>query len=87
MVKIIVENFTEEELRNKCSELARKENWDNECEMCKVPEILYKGTCTRTTEAGEAEFSELWKSWSMFRSKMEPNIKEMNRYRIQIVRN
>ena len=27
--------------------------------------------CTRKIEVGEAEFSELWKSWSMFRSKME----------------
>ena len=37
-----------------------------------MPEILHKGACTRKTEVGEAELTELWKSWSMFRSKMEP---------------
>ena len=37
-----------------------------------MPEILHKGVCTRKTEVGEAEFSELWKSLSAFRLKMEP---------------
>ena len=71
MVRLIRENINDEELRKIYKELTRKENWDRKCEMCKMPEILHKGACTRTTEVGETEFAELWKSWSMFRSKME----------------
>ena len=52
-------------------ELNRKENWDSKCEMCKMPEILYKEVCTRTTEAGKIDYEELFKSWDIFRSKME----------------
>ena len=71
MVKIILENISEEELRKRWNELTRKENWDRECEMCKMPEILHKGACTRTTEAGTIDYEELFKSWDIFRSKME----------------
>ena len=41
-------------------ELNRKENWDSKCEMCKMPEILHKGACTRTTEAGTIDYQELF---------------------------
>ena len=67
MVKIIIENFSKEEMRKKWNELTRKESWDNECEACRMPEMLHKGAHTRKTEVGEAEFTELWKSWSTFR--------------------
>ena len=30
IVKIIIENFSEEELRKRWNELVRKESWDNE---------------------------------------------------------
>ena len=53
MVKIIVENFSEEELRKKWNESTRKESWDNECETCRMPEMLHKGACTKKTEVGE----------------------------------
>ena len=39
--------------------------------MCKMPEILHKGVCTRTTEAGTIDYKKLFKSWDIFRSKME----------------
>ena len=71
MVKIIVENFSDEDLRKIYMELNRKENWDSKCEMCKMPEILHKGACTRTTEAGTIDYQELFISWDIFRSKME----------------
>ena len=71
MVKIIVENFSDEDLRKIYMELNRKENWDSKCEMCKMPEILHKGVCTRTTEAGTIDYQELFISWDIFRSKME----------------
>ena len=77
MVKIIVENFSEEELRKKWNELTRKESWDNECETCRMPEMLHKGACTRKTEVNEAEFIDLWKAWSTFKKKMELTNKEM----------
>ena len=38
--------------------------------------MLHTGVCTRKTEIGEAEFSELNKSWKVFREKNEAN-KEM----------
>ena len=50
MVKIIVGNFSDEDIRKKYMELYRKESWDSECEMCKMPEILHKGECSRKTE-------------------------------------
>ena len=59
MVKITVENLSEEELRKKWKELTRKEGWDNERETYRMPEMLHKGACTRKTEVGEAEFREL----------------------------
>ena len=39
---MIVENFSEEELRKRWNELVRKESWDNECETCRMPDMLYK---------------------------------------------
>ena len=60
MVRIIVENFSEEELRKIWNELTMKENWDRECEMCKMPEILHKGACARTTEAETIDYQELF---------------------------
>ena len=72
MVKIVVESFSEEELRKRWNELTRKESWDNECETCREPEMLHIGACSRKTEVGEAEFTELWKSWNTFKKKVKP---------------
>ena len=52
-------------------ELYRKESWDSECEMFKMPEILHKGACTRTTEVGTIDYQEIYVSWNIFRSKMQ----------------
>ena len=59
IVKIVVDSFSEEELRKRWDALTRKENLDNECESCKMPELLHKGAHSRKLEVGEAEFSEL----------------------------
>ena len=53
------------------AELYRKESWDSECEMCKIPEILHKEACTRTTEVGTIDYQEFYVSWNIFRSKMQ----------------
>ena len=72
MVKIVVESFGEDALRKLFEDLSHKEYWDEECSLCSMPTMLHKGPCTRKTEIGEAEHSDLWKSWSLYRKKMEP---------------
>ena len=62
MVEIIVENFSEEELIKRWNELGNKEDWDKECEMCKMPEILHTEAYTRKLEIGETGFSKVVKS-------------------------
>ena len=52
--------------------LARKEDWDEECDMCRMPSMLHKGPCTRKEELKEEEFGELWKTWSLFKERMKP---------------
>ena len=72
MVKIVVESFGEDALRKLFCDLSHKEDWDEECSLCSMPTLLHKGSCSRKTEVREAEHSDLWKSWSLFRKKMEP---------------
>ena len=72
MVKVVVESFGEDALRKLFSDLSNKEYWDEECSLCSMPTMLHKGSCSRKTEVGEAEHSDLWKSWSLYRKKMEP---------------
>ena len=72
MVKINVESFCNDELVKRWSALARKEDWDEECEMCKMPVMLHKGPCTRKEEFNAVQLGELWKAWSLFREKMKP---------------
>ena len=71
MVKIIVENFSDEDLRKIYKELYRKESWDSECKMCRMPEILHKVACNKTTEEGTIDYQEIYVSWNIFRSKMQ----------------
>ena len=84
MVKINVESFREEELRNKFNELTRKQSWDYACKLCKMPEILPKGACSRTTEVGKIDYEELYKSWDMFRSCINRPTDHMNRVLVDI---
>ena len=80
MVKVVVESFGEDTLRKLFCDLSHKEDWDEECSLCSMPTLLHRdtsgkiiGSCSRKTEAMTmAEQSELWKSWSLFRKKMEP---------------
>ena len=62
MVKVVVESFGEDALRKLFSDLSNKEYWDEECSLCSMPTMLHKGSCSRKTEVGEAEHSDLWKS-------------------------
>ena len=72
IVKKSVDLWSEDELKKKFDTLPKKGDWDKECEKCKNPEFLHKSNCARKVEVGEAEFSELWKVWSLFRERMEP---------------
>ena len=71
-MKVVVESFGEDALRKLFCDLSHKEDWDEECSLCSMPTLLHKGSCSRKTEVREAEHSDLWKSWSLFRKKMEP---------------
>ena len=72
MVKIVVESFGEDDLRKLFEGLSHKEYWDEECSLCSMPTMLHKGSCSRKTEIGQAEHSDLWQSWSLYKKKMEP---------------
>ena len=64
VAKINVESFSDDELVKRWSALARKEDWNEECEMCKMPVMLHKGPCTRKEELNAFEFGKLWEAWS-----------------------
>ena len=68
----VVENFGEDALRKLFSDLSNKEYWDEECSLCSMPTMLHKGSCSRKTEIGEAEHSDLWKLWSFTKRKWSP---------------
>ena len=72
MVKIVVESFSEDALRKLFDDLSKKEYWDEECSLCSMPTMLHKGPCTRKSEVTEAEHSDLWKAWGVYKKKMEP---------------
>ena len=68
MVKIVVENFSEDALKKLYCDLDQKEDWTDNCELCEMPTLLHngKGTCTRMS------VSELDEAWWIFRKKMKP---------------
>ena len=76
MATIAVEQYPEEALRQLYINLVRKEDWDNECELCTMPTLLHSdvngtriyGACTRGTELTENEVD---KEWKIFRKKMK----------------
>ena len=52
--------------------MTRRDDWIEECEMCKMPSMLHKGPCTRKEELNAFEYGEVWKAWSLFKAKMKP---------------
>ena len=68
MVKIVVENISEDALKKLYCDLDQKEDWTDNCELCEMPTLLHngKGTCTRMS------VSELDEAWWIFRKKMKP---------------
>ena len=68
MVKIVVENFSEDALKKLYCDLDQKVDWNDDCELCNMPTLLHngKGTCTRMSD------SKLFEAWNLFKKKMEP---------------
>ena len=62
MVKIVVKTFGEDVLRKLFIDLSHKDDWDEECELCRMPTLLHRdtsgkrilGSCTRRTELTDA---------------------------------
>ena len=78
MVKIVVENFSEDALKKLYCDLDNREfRWDEECELCEMPTLLHndKGTCTRMSA------SEVNEAWWISMKKVKPII---NWYKAEI---
>ena len=66
MVKIVVENFSEDALRKLYCDLDLKVDWNDDCELCSMPTLLHSdtgdkgilGSCTRISD------SELFEAWN-----------------------
>ena len=92
MVKTIaIEQFSEEALRKLYLDWSNKEDWDEECNGCKMPVLLHvdsdgkqsieacPGKKKETTELAQNKAdSETWNLWKKFRAKMRSVIKWHN---------
>ena len=85
MVNIVVESFSDDILRKLFLDLTNKEEWGEECEICRMPTLLHHdqegrpllqscaGRRTDLAEAAQDKIdAELMDSWSKFRKKMTP---------------
>ena len=77
MATIAVESFGDDALRKLYLDLTQKDDWDDDCELCRMPTLLHSdttgkrihGACTRRTELTEAD---ILNEWVQFRKKMKP---------------
>ena len=60
--------------------MVNKDNWEEECEWCKMPGMLHKGPCTRAEEAGASEYQKIHEDWNVYRNKMKPIIELKQKY-------
>ena len=75
MVKIVVENFSEDALKKLYCDLDKPElTYDDECEICSMPTLLHSDNSGKRILGPCARYSvsELNKAWSLFRKKMRP---------------
>ena len=67
-----VETFSEETLRELYKSLRDKEDWDNDCELCKLPTMLHTnvqgnrihGPCTRNQELTQDDVTKEWTAYN-----------------------
>ena len=74
MVKITVKDFSNDELEKRWNALTNKDNWEEECEWCKMPGMLHKGPCTRKEETNAFEYQKIYEGWNLYRNRMKPII-------------
>ena len=85
MVSIVEESFGNNILRKLFHNLTYKDDWNEECEICRMPTLLHhdqegrpllQSCAGRRTDLAEAAQdkvdAELMDSWSKFRKKMAP---------------
>ena len=75
MARINIDNFSDDDLAKRYSELANRETWDEVCKTCRMPAILHKGPCTRMNEAYSFEFEKVLDERDKFRERMKPVMK------------
>merc|ERR1712112_173440 len=74
-----VREFSDEELKEKFNNLAKKGDWDKECRTCKYPILLHRTQCLKPTamERGKEGWkAELWETWSEFRERIDLIVSE-----------
>ena len=49
MVKIVVETFGEDALRKLFLDLSHKDDWDEECDVCRMPTLLHRDSDGKQT--------------------------------------
>ena len=85
MVNIVVESFSDDILRKLFLDLTNKDEWGEECEICRMPTLLHHdqegrpllqscaGRRTGLTEAAQDKIdAEILDTWSKFGKKMAP---------------
>ena len=76
MAPLPVETYPEFALKNLYMTLEDKDDWDNACELCKLPTLLHAdvqgnrihGACTRNQDITEDDIT---KEWTTFNKKMK----------------
>ena len=62
MAKIIIENYSDDELEKRMNALEDIDNWIDEFKGCGMPDMLHKGPCTRK----EFDWEYIGKSWPTY---------------------
>ena len=87
MVNLIIDEFSEDELTKRYSELVNKETWDEICKNCRMPFLLHNGACTRSKEAGMFDSGRILDERDKFVERMKPIIRYMSEQEEKMVQN
>ena len=77
MVNLIIDEFSEDELTKRYSELVNKETWDEICKNCQMPMLFHKGVCTRGSEAEALDSDRILDERDKFHERMKSIIRYM----------
>ena len=73
-----VKKLCEDEGKKRLNKLIDFEDWIEECENCRVPQLLHKGAYTQQTQPEEGGVVFVWRD---FRNNMRPLVDWMRRSR------